>query len=277
MQQRIAMRVVAPVAGAVVVFSGAGLTVPSAAAGTTMAAPHTRTDERVVKQWIERNAHRLGSADPSAPLDDLHSLRRSVGDASIVGLGEPAHKLKEVTTLKHRALRYLVERMGFRTIAWEDDWTLGMEVDEYIRTGKGDPEALLKQMDAWDTRECADVLRWLRDFNAGRPESDKVRFFGVEHWYTWTPAYDIVKSYVARAAPALVPELEAHLEPISPVGSRQDHVDWYKDVTPKQPYVDHAQRVYDLVEGLPHRPGDRAYSLAEHAARQIRSFYLTYY
>ena len=34
----------------------------------------------------------------------------------------------------------------------------------------------------WQTREVADVLRWLREFNAGR--ADKVRFFGVEYYLT---------------------------------------------------------------------------------------------
>jgi erythromycin esterase len=300
MYQRYASSIVAPAVGAVVVLAGVGLTSKSAAA-ETVAASYTQTaakqtavkeagatlttatritaqDTQAVARWIERNAHRIDTIDPAAPLNDLESLRRSVGNASIVGLGEPAHEVREITALKHRSLRYLVERMGFRSIAWEDDWTLGLEIDEYIRTGKGDPEALLKRTDSFATRECADVLRWLRDFNAGREENDKVRFVGVEYWTTWHPAYDIVDAHVSKVAPSRVPELRKHMKPLRPTAADAwAHARWYMSVTDKKPYVDRAQRTYDLVKGLPHRSGDRAHSLALHAARQILSFYTNYY
>ena len=79
-----------------------------------------------VPGWIADRAAPLASADPAAPLDDLEPLRRSVGDAQVVGLGESVHGAAELTTLKHRTLRLLVERMGFRTVAWEEDWTTGL-------------------------------------------------------------------------------------------------------------------------------------------------------
>ena len=41
--------------------------------------------------------------------------------ASVVGLGESAHGAAEELTLKHRTLRLLVEDMGFRSVAWEED------------------------------------------------------------------------------------------------------------------------------------------------------------
>jgi hypothetical protein len=41
-------------------------------------------------------------------------------------------------------MRLLVERMGFRSVAWEEDWTTGLQIDQYIRTGKGDLDALVK-------------------------------------------------------------------------------------------------------------------------------------
>lgn len=56
---------------------------------------------RSVDRWIERNAVPLAIADPAAPLGDLASLRRSIGNAAIVGLGESVHGTAEETTLKH--------------------------------------------------------------------------------------------------------------------------------------------------------------------------------
>lgn len=229
-----------------------------------------------VVPWIERNAERLDTIDPTAPLDDLAPLRRSVGNASIVALGEPAHEVAEVTTLKHRALRYLVERMGFRSIAFEDDWTLGLAINDFIRTGEGDIDALLRQTGGgWATRETADVLTWLRDFNAGRPVHDQVQFVGVEYYTTWWPAYEIVDQYVADVAPERHAELRAHLDQLEPAADTQtafQHAQLYMKVPDKKPYVDHARAAYALVEELAPRR-----SVARHAARQILSFYENYY
>ena len=86
-------------------------------------------------RWASGQVDPLTSTDPAAPLDDLTSLRRSVHGADVVGLGEAAHGAAELTTLKHRTLRLLVEQLGFRTVAWEEDWTTGVEIDAYIHGG----------------------------------------------------------------------------------------------------------------------------------------------
>ena len=87
--------------------------------------------------------------------------------------------------------------MGFRTVAWEEDWTTGLEIDSYIRTGEGDLADLMRRMsDQYQTREVAAVLRWLRGYNA--EHADKVRFVGVESYYTQPSAYDAVAAYAAK-------------------------------------------------------------------------------
>jgi erythromycin esterase len=124
----------------------------------------------------------------------------------------------------------------------------------------------------WQSRQVADVLRWLRDYNAGR--SDKVRFVGVEYYLTGPLAYDAVDGYVAGAAPERLQELRSHLTVIRPTSaSIWEHIQWYMGVADKEPYVRHARAVHDLVDGVPHAAGDRAHALALHNARQIVSFY----
>jgi erythromycin esterase len=228
-----------------------------------------------IVQWIERNAVPIASTAPGAPLDDLAPLRRWIGDAAIVGLGESTHGAAEEIALKHRTLRLLVEQMGFRSIAWEDDWTMGLQLDAYIGSGEGNLDALVGQMSPqWPSRQVADVLRWLRDFNAGRADAGKVRFTGVEYYLTRPLVYDAVEAYVAGTAPERLPELRGHLLAIRPATSMPfEHIQWFMGVADKAPYVDHARQVYALVESLPHRPGDRAHALALHHARQIVSFY----
>jgi erythromycin esterase len=239
-------------------------------------AVHAQPPAQPVAGWVRHNAIPLRTLDPAEPLDDQAPLRWSIGDATIVGLGESVHGASEQTRLKHRTLRLLVERMGFRSIAWEENWTTGILLDDYIRTGKGDLEALMGQMlPQYQTREVADVIEWLRTFNAGR--ADKVRLVGVEYFLTGHLAYDAVKAHVAAAAPERLPELQRHLEVVRPPTSDMwKYVEEYSKVRDKRRYVRHARRLHELVEELPQRPGDRAHTLALHHARQIRSFYEHY-
>src|SRR5215218_1809460 len=127
----------------------------------------------------------------------------------------------------------------------------------------------------WQSRQVAQVLAWLRDYNTGR--ADKVRFVGVEYYLLRALAYDAVEAYVARTAPQRLAELRRHLRVIRPATADMfAYIQWYLGVADKEPYLAHARRVYQLVKGLPHRPGDRAHALALHHARQIVSFYEHY-
>ncbi len=229
-----------------------------------------------VASWIRNNATVLGTADPAAPLCDLAPLAGSIGHAEIVGLGESMHGAAEEETLKLRTLRFLVERMGFRSIAWEEDWTTGLRVDRYIRTGEGNPDTLVRQMSPqWQSSQVAGVLRWLRDYNAGH--ASKVRFTGVEYYLTGPVAYDVIDAYVARTAPQRLPDLRRHLRAIRPATSDiYRHIAWYLSMPDKRPYLRHARQVYTLLNRLPRRAGDRDYALARHAAGQIVSFYEHY-
>ena len=241
-------------------------------------APGVRADAGppTVADWVERHAVRLRTVDPQAPLHDLNPLRRSVGDATIVGLGESTHGAAEEITLKHRTLRLLVEKLGFRSLAWEADWTVGVGIDDYLRTGEGDPEALVRGMaTTWRSQEVVAVLRWLREFNAAHP-NDQVRFTGVEFFATGEPAYDAVTAYVTRVAPERLADLHEHLRPIEPetpnIGEWAFEYSGLDDEE-QQTYIDDARAVYDLVRTLPHRRGDRAHATALHHARQIVYFY----
>jgi erythromycin esterase len=245
--------------------------------GTPAAAPAAADPTRAVTVWASRHAHPLASTDPAAPLRDLAPLRRSIGDARIVALGEAPHGAAEETTLKHRTLRLLVERLGVRTVAWEEDWTTGVEIDAYIHGGPQDLARLTARMSPqYQTREVAAVLAWLRRFNAGR--RDTVSFFGVEYYFTRRLAYDTVEQYVAATAPRRLGELRRRLALLRPPPGDDpfEHIDAYSRITDKQPYLDDAHAVRDLVARLPHRRGDRAYPIALHAATQIVSWHEHY-
>jgi erythromycin esterase len=226
-----------------------------------------------VPGWVAETAEPLATTRPADPLDDLAPLRAAAAGADVVGLGESVHGAAEELTLKHRALRVLVEQLGFRSVAWEEDWTTGRRINDFITGGAGDLATLMGRMSPqWQSREVADVLQWLRDFNTGR--TDQVQFVGVEYYLTGADAYADVDAYVAGAAPGRLAELRAHLAPIRPATTNAfEHVQAYMAVPDKQPLLAHARGVHDLVAGLPHASGDRAHAEAVHTARQIVSFH----
>jgi erythromycin esterase len=236
--------------------------------------PAQATQDHPVADWLQGQAKPLETTDPAAPLADLRPLRRMVGDAVIVGLGESTHGSHEQFTLKHRIVRLLVEQLGFRSFAMEEDWATGIELNRYVLTGQGDPTELVKAMGApWSTREIQAVLEWLRDWNTRHP--DKVQFVGTDVFDTRPSVYDAVSRYVQQAAPQRLAELEQHFQVIRP--TRSDWVAFFLTQVPdQQPYVDHARQAYQLVQAIPHPPGDRAHQLALQHARQIVAFYEYY-
>ena len=228
-----------------------------------------------VPAWIADRAAPLATADPAAPLDDLEPLRRSVGDAQVVGLGESVHGAAELTTLKHRALRLLVEQMGFRTVAWEEDWTTGLldrRVHPHRRRGPGradGPDESAVPDRARSPTYCA----WLRAFNAGR--ADPVRFVGVEYYFTGPEAYDAVDAHVAAAAPDRL--ADAAPRPGSVAARRRptmfEHIGWFTGVAGQGPVRGCRATGPGPRRRAAHPPGDRGHAVALHDARQIRSFY----
>jgi mono/diheme cytochrome c family protein len=143
------------------------------------------------------------STDTAAPLDDLRLLRHVVGRATVVGLGESTHGSHEQFGLKHRIVRFLVERMGFRTLAFEDDFASGVALDTYVVTGHGDPSELVASMSSpfWNSAEIIDLLRWLRSYNVEHP-NDPVRFLGTDVLQLRQPSFDAIVDYVTtRFAP----------------------------------------------------------------------------
>ena len=161
-------------------------------------------------------------------------------------------------------------------MAWEEDWTTGREIDDYIRTGSGDLDAIVREMSPqWQWDEVADVLRWLREFNVGRP--DKVRFVGVEHYFTRRLAYDAIRAYVAQVAPEEVAEVELHLSVVEPFTDDEfEYVAWYSCQADKARFIENAQALSELIERMPHAPGDEQHAIVAHHASQIVSFYEHY-
>lgn len=230
--------------------------------------------ESDVAEWIRQRGIPLPTADPAMPLTDLARLRDIVGDASVVGIGPSTYGGHEQFTLTHRVVRFLVEELGFRTVATEDDWDVALDLDRYVRTGEGDLDALMKGAGVpWRVRELADAVEWIRQYNTTHDE--QVRFVGVGVIDTRAAVYQEVTRYVERVAPDRRTALRSHFDVIEPT-TDQPVPHFIMRVTDKDAWVQHARDALALVESLPHPEGDQEHALMVQHVRQILFCYEHY-
>ena len=164
--------------------------------------------------WLRANAVPLSQVDPEASLDDLEPLRQMVGDARVVALGEATHGTSEFFRMKHRILRFLVERMGFSAFAIEASWPEANRVDAYVRTGEGDPAVLLSGLYfwTWNTSEVLDMIRWIRRHDSA---GGSVGFYGFDMQFPGM-AIDNVSRFVEAADGRAAAEFTEHLDCLAP-------------------------------------------------------------
>ncbi|MFC8954135.1 erythromycin esterase family protein [Streptomyces sp. NPDC057101] len=161
-------------------------------------------------------------ARTAQPLTDLRPLDRMIGSAKVVGIGEATHSSADFFTAKHRIFEHLVERRGFTTFALEANWSTGLLVDEWVRTGRGDIRKIMRDefqesYRLWNTEEYLDLFRWMRRHNQLHP-GHQVRFMGNDLGYAGGNVFDEVTSYVARVHPALLPRFRELYRASRPTG-----------------------------------------------------------
>jgi len=108
---------------------------------------------------------------------DIDFLKETLKDKELVGLGEVTHGTAEVFNYKDRLVRFLVVNLGYRAIAFESDFMAIEKMDNYI-TGKADSIVYLSGTAIMMSN--APMIGWLRRYNQGRPELDKVHIYGLE-------------------------------------------------------------------------------------------------
>ena len=101
---------------------------------------------------------------------------------SILSIGEAAHGCKEMQELKLSVFKEMVEKRGFTAFALEADYGECAEINRYIEGGEGSAEEMVQKFafPIYHTKEMAELISWMREWNASAPEDKKVRFYGFD-------------------------------------------------------------------------------------------------
>ncbi|HUD72672.1 MAG TPA: erythromycin esterase family protein, partial [Dongiaceae bacterium] len=178
-----------------------------AAAVIACAVPAIGADKRAVAvDWVRRTAIPLTSVEAGHGFEDLQPLKKIVGDARLVSLGEATHGSREIFQLKHRMIEFLATEMGFTIFAIEANMPEAYRLNDYVLKGEGDPAALLKGMYfwTWDTEEVLAMIRWMREFN--QSGKGRIEFTGFDMQFPAVAA-GIVSTFVAEQDATYAPTL----------------------------------------------------------------------
>ncbi|MFF0105785.1 erythromycin esterase family protein [Streptomyces hirsutus] len=117
------------------------------------------------------------AVDATAAMDLLPGRPR------LLALGEPTHGEDTLLDLRNELFRQLVEEEGYRTIAVESDCLMGLVVDDYVASGRGTLDEVMERgfSHGWGAfTGNRELVRWMREYNTGRPASERLRFAGVD-------------------------------------------------------------------------------------------------
>jgi len=200
--------------------------------------------KNIVKS-IQSQAHPLKTTEPSKPFEDLKPLKKMIGSAQYVGLGENTHGSSEIFTMKFRLVKYLVTEMGFTNFTMEEDWGNGLKLNEYIQTGKGNPREFLNFL--YPTDEIIAMIEWMKDYNADPSNKKKIQFIGLDLKSMDQSVFNKVIEYVKQHRPDLRAEVEENYKDLSSfTGSIQEYMNLAPEMKAK--FKANAEKVAQLLK-----------------------------
>ena len=130
--------------------------------------------------WLNAHTVPLLSTTPGNNNSDLDSLSKWIGNAKLVGVGEPTHGTSEAAGFKFRLFKYLVETKSFNVLMLEDELPECGLMNEYVLHGTDTALRLLKKyfFPIYRIDEMLDVLEWMKTYN--KEHNNKIQFRGMD-------------------------------------------------------------------------------------------------
>lgn len=202
-----------------------------------------------VIRGIQQHAIPIRTTTPGGSDADLAALKRMVGNATVVGLGEESHGSHELIDLKARLVEYLISYRGFTTLVMENDWGSSQLLDKYINGGQGDLKTIMASslFGAWQTREFEELFAWLRAYNANPAHAHKAHFMGMDIQAFDQSELDTVESYVNAIDPQQSALVNSLYQPII-ANDYTPSMYARMSASAKQQCQVQAQQVYNLLE-----------------------------
>jgi len=129
---------------------------------------------------------------------DYDALMEMATDRRFVLLGEATHGTSEFYRMRDEITRRLVGECGFDGVAVEGDCPDSWRVSRYVQgQGGDDAEGALADFRRfpvwmWRNRQVAELVRWLRGFNTGRPLERRVGFYGLDLYSLYRSAEAVI-------------------------------------------------------------------------------------
>jgi erythromycin esterase len=177
----------------------------------------TELTEYQIKLIQELNQMLIPLNIPVLDLTDTElNFLDQLGNARIVGLGEATHGTCQFFQMKHRIFQYLVKHFKHRAFGFEADFGESIFFDNYICNGEGNLEELMKEKMhfwTWRTHEVKQLLKWMREYNTGRKEENKIHYYGFDcQFMTYQP--DWIQEYLSPIEQDFWVSMESLLEQI---------------------------------------------------------------
>jgi erythromycin esterase-like protein len=141
-------------------------------------------------------------------IDGFGSLLDSVGDASLVLIGEASHGTHEFYRTRAELTKALLRGKRFNIVAVEADWPDAYRANRWVRHASNDPDAETALGDftrfprwMWRNRDVVEFMGWLRSHNASLDPSARVGFYGLD-LYSLHTSIEAVLAYLRKVDPA---------------------------------------------------------------------------
>lgn len=166
--------------------------------------------------WAQ-SVNELSLNNRQAFVKNAQPLLNKMAEKRIVSLGEGTHGTAEFYKVRYWITRELVEQKGFTHIAFENDLSDGLLLNQELNS-TADLKALMQKrlLRIWQNEETKELLAWVRDYN--RTHQKKVIIDGIDY------VYNLVDIEALEKALANQPEFLAGVAQLKAPAAFQDQV-----------------------------------------------------